>query len=109
MIYLIEDNGYAISVPVEIQTPGGDIARLVSAFPGARGHQRRRHRRARERGGDAAGPSPYARGGRGPVLIKAGVVRLHSHSESDDDGQYKSEAEREAEQAAIRSNGSPPS
>lgn len=98
VIYLIEDNGYAISVPVEIQTPGGDIARLVSAFPGLEV--------VSVDGTDALASVAamrralaYARGGRGPVLVRASVVRLHSHSESDDDGQYRSEPEREAERA----------
>ncbi len=98
VIYLIEDNGYAISVPVEIQTPGGDVTRLVSGFPGLEV--------VSVDGTDALASVAamrqalaYARGGRGPVLVKAGVVRLHSHSESDDDGQYKSEAEREADRA----------
>ncbi len=98
VIYLIEDNGYAISVPVEIQTPGGDVARLVSGFPGLEvvsvdGTDALASVEAMRRA------LAYARGGRGPVLVKAGVVRLHSHSESDDDGQYKSEAEREADRA----------
>ena len=98
VIYLIEDNGYAISVPVEIQTPGGDVARLVSGFPGLEvvdvdGTDALASVAAMRRA------LAYARGGRGPVLVKAGVVRLHSHSESDDDGQYKSEAEREADRA----------
>src|SRR6202790_25573 len=34
LFYLIEDNGYAISVPVEVQTAGGSISKLVRAFPG---------------------------------------------------------------------------
>ena len=98
IIFLVEDNGYAISVPVEIQTPGGDVARLVSGFPGLEVIS--------VDGTDALASFSamrqaltYARGGRGPVLVKASVVRLYSHSESDDEGQYKSEAERNAERA----------
>ncbi|MBM62868.1 MAG: dehydrogenase [Acidobacteria bacterium] len=96
IIFLVEDNGYAISVPVEIQTPGGDIARLVSAFPGLEvitvdGTDVLSSFAAMKRALN------YARGGRGPVLVKANVVRLYSHSYSDDDGQYRNEEERTRE------------
>ena len=96
VIFLVEDNGYAISVPVEIQTPGGDIARLVSAFPGLEvitvdGTDVLSSFAAMKRALN------YARSGRGPVLVKANVVRLYSHSYSDDDGQYRSEEERTLE------------
>ena len=98
VVFLVEDNGYAISVPVEIQTPGGDIAMLVSAFPGLEV--------IRVDGTDALASYgamrralAYARGGRGPVLVKASVVRLYSHSMSDDERQYRSDAECEAERA----------
>src|SRR5881398_2420262 len=32
-VYLVEDNGYAISVPVEVNTAGGSISKLVRSFP----------------------------------------------------------------------------
>ena len=98
VVFLIEDNGYAISVPVEIQTPGGDIAQVVSAFPGLEvisvdGTDPLASYAAMRRA------LAYARGGRGPVLVKASVVRLYSHSMTDDERQYKSEAERDDERA----------
>ena len=98
IVFLVEDNGYAISVPVELQTPGGDIAQVVSAFPGLEvisvdGTNALASYAAMRR---ALG---YARGGRGPALVKARVVRLYSHSDSDDEGQYKSETERTEERA----------
>jgi len=96
VVFLVEDNGYAISVPVEIQTPGGDIATLVSAFPGLEvinvdGTDALASYSAMRRA------LAYARNGHGPVLVKAKVVRLYSHSMSDDERQYRSEAERDEE------------
>jgi 2-oxoisovalerate dehydrogenase E1 component len=96
LLYLIEDNGYAISVPVEVQTAGGNISKLVRDFPGL--HV------AEFDGTDplesyAVGKEAidYVRQRRGPALIHAHVIRPYSHSLSDDEKLYKTAAEREEE------------
>jgi len=96
LLYLIEDNGYAISVPVEVQTAGGSISKLVRSFPSL--HV------AEFDGTDplesyAVGKEAvdYVRQRRGPALIHAHVVRPYSHSLSDDEKLYKTAEEREEE------------
>jgi 2-oxoisovalerate dehydrogenase E1 component len=96
LLYLIEDNGYAISVPVEVQTAGGSISRLVRNFPGLH--------LAECDGTDplesyavAREAVEYCRQRRGPALIHAHVIRPYSHSLSDDEKLYKNPEEREEE------------
>src|ERR1700676_3736387 len=96
LMYLIEDNGYAISVPVEVQTAGGSISKLTRSFPGL--HV-----------AECDGTDPlesyeicktavqYCRERRGPALVHAQVTRPYSHSLSDDEKLYKSAEERERE------------
>jgi 2-oxoisovalerate dehydrogenase E1 component len=96
ILFLVEDNGYAISVPVEVQTPGGDISHLVRGFPGLNvdsidGTDFFVSLRAMR---DAAA---YVRARKGPALVHARVIRPYSHSLSDDEKLYKTAAEREAE------------
>src|SRR5947207_7959541 len=96
VLFLVEDNGYAISVPVEVQTPGGDISRLVRSFPGLHvdsidGTDFFASLRAMR---EAAA---YVRSRGGPALVHARVIRPYSHSLSDDERLYKPPAEREAE------------
>ena len=95
LVVLIEDNGYAISVPVEHQTAGGDIAKLVAGFP----------LKVFECDG-VDFPASYAamtaaiehaRREQSPALVHARCVRLYSHSLSDDEKLYKTKAERAAE------------
>jgi 2-oxoisovalerate dehydrogenase E1 component len=96
VFYLIEDNGYAISVPVEVQTPGGNISRIVSSYPGLL---------VEECDGTDVFESyeackraiEYCRAHKGPALVHAHVTRPYSHSLSDDEKLYKSEAERAEE------------
>jgi 2-oxoisovalerate dehydrogenase E1 component len=96
VVYLIEDNGYAISVPVEAQTPGGDVSRLVESFPGLKV--------VRTDGTDfvaswnaIAEAYACARARQGPALVHAKVIRPYSHSLSDDERLYKTPAQREEE------------
>ena len=96
ILFLVEDNGYAISVPVEVQTPGGDISRLVRSFPGLHvdsidGTDFFASLRAMR---EAAS---YVRERKGPAFVHAHVIRPYSHSLSDDEKLYKPPAEREAE------------
>ncbi|MGH7472090.1 MAG: thiamine pyrophosphate-dependent dehydrogenase E1 component subunit alpha, partial [Longimicrobiales bacterium] len=96
VVFLVEDNGYAISVPVEVGLAGGKISRLVSGFPGLY---------IEEVDGcdviasyEATGRAvQYARTRRGPALVHAQVVRPYSHSMSDDERSYRSESERQLE------------
>jgi len=96
VLFLIEDNGYAISVPIECQTAGGSISRLVSGFPGLF--------RQEIDGTDflesykaLLDAAAHCRSGRGPALVHAHVIRPYSHSLSDDERMYKPPAERQAE------------
>jgi 2-oxoisovalerate dehydrogenase E1 component len=96
ILYLIEDNGYAISVPVEVQTAGGSISRLARSFPCLHVDE-------------CDGTDPlvsydvlkeavdYVRQRRGPSLVHAKVTRPYSHSLSDDEKLYKMPEEREEE------------
>jgi len=96
VVFLVEDNGWAISVPVEVQTPGGSISDLLRSFPGllivkADGTDFADSHRAMQEA------VAYARERRGPALVHASVVRPYSHSLSDDERLYKTPDEREAE------------
>jgi 2-oxoisovalerate dehydrogenase E1 component len=96
LLFLIEDNGYAISVPVEAQTAGGSISNLVAGFPGLfRQEVDGTDFLASFRVMKAA--AEHCREGRGPALVHAHVIRPYSHSLSDDEQAYKTPAERQAE------------
>lgn len=96
VLFLIEDNGWAISVPVEFQTPGGNIAKLVANYPGLLVEEC-----------DGSDPlasyvalhqaAEYCRARKGPALVHAQVTRPYSHSLSDDEKLYKTHALREKE------------
>ena len=93
---LVEDNGYAISVPVEVQTAGGDISKLVSAFPDLFVQSIDGTDFLASYGAMSAAVE-YARARKGPALVHAKVIRPYSHSLSDDEKLYKTAEERAAE------------
>ena len=98
IVYLVEDNGYAISVPVEVNTAGGSISKLVASFPGlyveeVDGCDLIASHQALQRAAD------YARQRKGPALVHAHVIRPYSHSQSDDEVMYRPPEERDADAA----------
>jgi 2-oxoisovalerate dehydrogenase E1 component len=97
-VYLVEDNGYAISVPVEVNTAGGSISKLVRSFPNllveeVDGCDLLASYDTMQRAVD------YARQRKGPALVHATVIRPYSHSLSDDEKLYRPQEEREADSA----------
>jgi len=93
VLFLVEDNGYAISVPVEAQTAGGNISRLTEGFPGLfRQEVDGTDFLAAYRAAKAA--AEWCRQGKGPALVHGHVTRPYSHSLSDDERLYKTAAER---------------
>ena len=96
VVFVVEDNGYAISVPVEVNTAGGSISKLFGGFPNLYSVEC-----------DGCDPLAsydaltkaveHARQRRGPALVHAHVIRPYSHSLSDDEIHYRPTAEREAE------------
>jgi 2-oxoisovalerate dehydrogenase E1 component len=96
VIFCVEDNGYAISVPVEVSTPGGNISRLVANFPNFHfAEVDGTDPEASLRAFEAA--VAHCRAGLGPAFVHGHCVRAYSHSLSDDDRHYRSTAEREAD------------
>ena len=98
VLFVVEDNGYAISVPVDVNVPGGNISRLVANFPNFFF-------------AEVDGTDPVAsyaaftqavkhcRSGKGPAFVHGHVIRQYAHSFSDDEPLYRSEAERKRDAA----------
>lgn len=94
VLFVVEDNGYAISVPVEVNTPGGNISKLVANFPNFYF-------------AEIDGTDPvecyrtmqeavaHCRSGKGPAFVHGHVIRPYSHSLSDDERAYRCESERQ--------------
>jgi 2-oxoisovalerate dehydrogenase E1 component len=98
VVFVVEDNGYAISVPVEVSTAGGNISRLFTGFPDLKivecdGTDILDSYRA---SGEAVA---HCRERKGPALVHAHVIRPYSHSMSDTEASYRPQHERDAEAA----------
>jgi 2-oxoisovalerate dehydrogenase E1 component len=98
VIFLVEDNGYAISTPVEVGTAGGDISKLVAGFPDLQ-IQKIDGTDPLESYGAFKKAVDYCRERKGPAFIHAKVVRPYSHSLSDDEKLYRTTEELQADAA----------
>lgn len=97
VLFVVQDNGYAISVPVKDQTAGGSAYKLARGYEGVA--------RIKVDGTDffetyaaAKAAIDHIRAGKGPVCLVADLVRLLPHSSSDNHTKYRTPEELEAEQ-----------
>ena len=93
VLFVVEDNEYAISVPVEVQTPGGNISKLVAGFPGFHFEEFDGTDVVASYAGFARAVA-HIRSGNGPAFVHGHVIRPYSHSLSDDERLYRPESER---------------
>ena len=98
VIFVVEDNGYAISTPVEVGTAGGDVSKLVAGFPDLY-IQNIDGTDPLESYGAFKSAVDYCRARKGPAFIRGKVIRPYSHSLSDDEKLYRPEEERQADAA----------
>jgi 2-oxoisovalerate dehydrogenase E1 component len=96
VVFVVQDNGFAISVPVEVSTAGGNISRLVEGFPNLRVLEVDGTDLIESHSALKAGVA-YCRSGAGPSFVHGHVIRPYSHSSSDDERWYKLQCERRAE------------
>jgi 2-oxoisovalerate dehydrogenase E1 component len=96
VLFVIEDNEYAISVPCEVQTAGGNISRLVTNFPSFH-FEECDGTDVVESYSALARAVAHIRAGKGPAFVHGHVVRPYSHSLSDDERLYRPESERKEE------------
>src|SRR6266478_4002826 len=94
VLFVCEDNEYAISVPVEVNTAGGNISKLVANFPNfffaeIDGTD------PVESYGAMVKAVEHCRSGKGPAFVHGHVIRPYSHSLSDDEKLYRPDSERQ--------------
>ena len=91
VLFLVADNGYAISVPARDQLPA-PVAELVHRFPALAVHQVDGcdYFASREVGRAAV---DHVRAGAGPALVHATVTRPYSHSSADTQSKYRPASE----------------
>lgn len=94
VIFMVQNNGYAISVPVQEQIAGGSLYRLMDGYPNMKKFAVdgtdfvESYKAAKE-------AVEHCRSGQGPAFIEASCVRLFPHSSSDDPKKYRPAGEIE--------------
>jgi 2-oxoisovalerate dehydrogenase E1 component len=99
VLFMVEDNGYAISVPVSVQTPGGSISVALANFPGLKIFTCDGNCPV-DSYNTMVDAEKYLRSGKGPALVHANVTRPYSHSLSDDHSYYRTKDDL-ANEAAL--------